>query len=74
MADIFIGKPWHWGLLALAFAGLAVVGVRYMHTYAFNAFSVICLAIGLTVVAAVVFTYKPGDRVTREAIEAPDES
>lgn len=69
MADIFLGKAWHWGLLVAAFVALAVVGKFYMHTYAFNTFTTICLAIGLVVVAAVVLTHKPGDRVTREPIE-----
>lgn len=73
MADIFIGKAWHWALLVLAFVALAVVGVNYMHTYAFNMFVMICLAIGLVVVSAVVLTHKPGDRVTRDPIEMPEE-
>ncbi|WPZ35211.1 hypothetical protein T8K17_03495 [Thalassobaculum sp. OXR-137] len=73
MADIFIGKPWHWGLLVVAFVLLGVVGEFYMHTYAFNTFSAICLAIGCVTVLAVVLTYKPGDRITREPIEEPEE-
>lgn len=73
MADIFIGKAWHWGLLVLAFVLLGVVGVFYMHTYAFNTFTTICLAIGLVVVLAVVLTHKPGERITREPIEMPEE-
>ncbi|MDF1793962.1 MAG: hypothetical protein P1U88_18765 [Thalassobaculaceae bacterium] len=73
MSDIFLGKPWHWGLLAAAFVALAVVGIRYMHTYAFNTFATICLSIGLVVVSAVVLTHRPGDRVTREPIELPED-
>lgn len=73
MADIFIGKAWHWGLLVLAFVVLGVVGVFYMHTYAFNTFAAICLAIGLVVVLAVVLTHTPGERITREPIEMPEE-
>jgi hypothetical protein len=69
MASIFLGKAWHWGLLVLAFAALAVVGDSYLHTHAFNTFSFICLAIGLVAVAAVVLTHKPGDRVTREPLD-----
>ncbi|MCR9070462.1 MAG: hypothetical protein NXI18_01985 [Alphaproteobacteria bacterium] len=73
MADIFLGKPWHWGLLVLAFICLAVVGVNYMHTYAFNTFATICLAVGLLVVSAVVLTHRHGDRVTREPIELSED-
>lgn len=73
MADIFLGKAWHWGLLVVAFVILAVVGVNYMHTYAFNTFMTICLAVGFVVVSAVVLTHKDGDRVTREPIEAPED-
>lgn len=72
MADIFLGKAWHWGLLAAAFVALGLVGMRYLHTHAFNLFTVICLAIGVVVVSAVVLTHKHGDRVTREPIEEPD--
>ncbi|MFX4220375.1 MAG: hypothetical protein ACMVO3_04925 [Thalassobaculum sp.] len=73
MADIFLGKAWHWGLLVVAFVALAVVGVNYMHTYAFNTFVTICLGIGLVVVSAVVLTHKHGDRVTRDQIEMPED-
>ncbi len=73
MADIFLGKAWHWGLMAIAFAALAVVGLRYLHTHAFNLFTLICLVIGVVVVAAVVLTHKPGDRVTREPIVLPED-
>lgn len=73
MADIFIGKAWHWGLLVAAFVLLGVVGTFYLHTYAFNTFTVICLAIGSVTVLSVVLTYRPGDRITREPIEEPEE-
>jgi len=73
MASIFLGKPWHWGLLVASYVALGLVGVRYLHTHAFNLFTAICLGIGLAVVAAVVFTHRPGDRVTREPIEMPEE-
>jgi hypothetical protein len=73
MADIFIGKAWHWALLVIAFVVLGVVGKFYLHTYAFNTFTTICLAIGVVVVLSVVLTYKPGDRITREPLEMPEE-
>jgi hypothetical protein len=74
MAEIFLGKRWHWGLLTVAFIVLAMVGQRHLHTYAFNSFSFICLLVGIVTVSAVVFTYRPGDRVTRDPIELPDDT
>ena len=73
MADIFIGKAWHWALLLAAFVALGVVGVFYLHTYAFNLFTVICLGIGSVVVLSIVLTHKEGERITREPIEMPHE-
>ncbi len=69
MAEIFLGKPWHWGLLIAVSLVLALVGVQYLHTSDFNVFAAISLAVGAIMVCAVVFSYRPGDRVTREPIE-----
>lgn len=69
MGEVFLGKPWHWGLLIAVSVVLAFVGVQYLHTSAFNLFSAISLGIGLLMVCAVVLTHKQGERVTRDPIE-----
>ena len=69
MADIFLGKPWHWGLLIAVSVVLALVGFQYLHTSDFNVFSAITLVVGVTMVCAVVLTYRPGDRIMREPID-----
>ena len=72
MGEVFLGKPWHWGLLVAVSALLAFVGFQYLHTSAFNLFSTISLGVGLATVSAVVFSHKPGERVTRDPIQEID--
>lgn len=69
MKHIFLGKPLHWALLAVAFAILWVVGENHLHTSEFNLFAVITFLLGLGVTAAMVLPHRRGERITREPIE-----
>lgn len=73
MKHIFLGKPLHWALLAVAFAVLWAVGENHLHTSRFNLFAAITFLIGLGVTAAVVLPHRRGERITREPIELSDE-
>ena len=69
MRGFFLGKPWHWALLAIIVTVLTLVGRAHMQTNAFNLFTIILLAVALVTVGLLVETQRPGDRVTREPFE-----
>ena len=72
MREIFLGKPWHWGLV-FAVAGLLWwAGAMKAHVIHFNSF-LVALAVGsLAVVLLVLKTHKPGEQVTREPLSPDD--
>ena len=65
VGDIFLGKAIHWALWAL-------IGV-VQHVRDFVPFALELLALAVFCMAVIVFTYKPGDRVTREPFEEDGE-
>lgn len=69
MAEIFLGKPWHWALLVVGAIILWVVGENHLHTSAFNLFTAITFGVGLVGMIALIVTHKDGERVTRDDLE-----
>ena len=73
MRDIFLGKPWHWGLVAIVTALLWWAGSNRAHVIEFNSFLVALMIGSLAVVVLILRTNKPGDQVTREVL-LPDKA
>ncbi|MGA7974228.1 MAG: hypothetical protein WCA36_15625 [Pseudolabrys sp.] len=73
MNDFFLGKPLHWLLLVLVWAGLWVAGDKRLHLIHFDAFIVALLAVSAVCVLIVLKGAKPGERITRDDI-LPDET
>ena len=71
MGRIFLGKPLHWGLIALLIAIGWVIGNERLHVIWFNLFTVILLAISAVAVAVVLLTSRPDEQITRDPLE-PD--
>lgn len=72
MRDIFLGKPWHWGLLVAVSALLWWTGSAKLHVIHFNVFILALLAGSLAVILLVVHTTKPGEQVTRKRLRDGD--
>ena len=71
MRDIFLGKPWHWALLAGVALLLWWAGTQKAHVIQFNGF-LIALAVGsLAIIVLILKTTKPDEQITREQLE-PD--
>ena len=69
MRELFLGKPLHWALLALAVALLWWAGLQRLHVIHFNWF---LTALGLGSAAAMIFVLKTSrehERVTRDPLE-----
>jgi lysylphosphatidylglycerol synthetase-like protein (DUF2156 family) len=74
MSDLFIGRPVYWGLAAAIVGVLAVLGLRQEHVKDFVPFQFAILAIAVVAVGAVMFLYRPGERVTRETLDPDDQA
>jgi hypothetical protein len=72
MRDIFLGKPFHWALVVALVTGGWVLGESRLHVIWFNLFTIILLAATAAVLAAVILTSRPGERITRDPIEDGD--
>ena len=71
MRRIFLGKPLHWGLIALLVAIGWIIGQERLHVIWFNLFTAILLVISAVAVAVVLLTSRPDERITRDPLE-PD--
>lgn len=69
LRQLFLGRPWQWGLWIVVIAVLAAAGEARLHVREFNWFAVLVTALGVLCVALLVFRHRPGDRVTREPLE-----
>jgi len=74
MSGIFLGKWWHWGILAVSVAALWLAGQDRMHVIHFNAFILCLLAATAIVVAILIASTRPGEQVTRDRLEAVAEN
>jgi len=74
MREIFLGKVWHWVLLAAIAALLWWAGDAKLHVIHFNTFILSILAGSVVVILLVVRTTKPGEQVTRDKLEEDSEN
>lgn len=72
--EIFLGKPLHWLLIPIIAVVLWLANRVHLHVVNFNEFMFLLLGISAIVVAVLVYTTRPGERVTREPIEGADVS
>lgn len=70
LSAIFIGRPIYWILAAAVILALAVIGLNQMHVRNFVPFQFIVLGIAVFAVAVVLTVYKPGERATRDPLDA----
>ena len=69
MREIFLGKPWHWGLAIAVGALLWWAGSFRAHVIHFNSF-LIALCIGsAAVLLAIVLTTREGEKITRDPLD-----
>lgn len=73
MRDVFLGKPWHWVLLAIVFGLMWATGEAKMHVIRFNPF-ILSILTGATVVLLLVLkTTKPDEQITRDPLPDPND-
>ncbi len=73
IGDIFLGKAIHWALWAVIAVVFLATGSNSQHVRDFVPFALELLLLAVFCMAVIVFTYKPGDRVTREPFEEDGE-
>lgn len=71
---IFLGKAWHWLLIAAAAALLWFCGSRRLHVIEFNVFIIAMLIGTAAMVFAVVWFHRAGEQVTRDQLVAHDDT
>ena len=65
---VFLGKAWHWALVAIAAGLLWFCGAKRLHVIEFNIFVLaMLLGTGLAVLAILWF-HRAGDQVTRDQL------
>ncbi len=69
MKDFFVGKPIHWLLWVGILGVLSALGRIHFHTNNFVPFIFVLMAMSTACVLVIVFTYRKGDRITREPFE-----
>ncbi len=72
MSRIFLGKPVHWGVLAVVVAVLWWLGDGLVQTRDYPRFLIVLAALTAAAVVAIVLTSRKGDRLTREPFEDDD--
>jgi len=65
----FLGRPLHWGLLALLIIGGWLMGHAKLHVIGCNQFTLSLLSVSAAVVAVVLMTSKPDEQITRDQLE-----
>jgi Mn2+/Fe2+ NRAMP family transporter len=69
---VFLGRPLHWALWFAVIVVLTVLGKQSQHVRDFVPFLLAVLGLATAVVAVIVFTHRPGERVTREPLDDED--
>ena len=69
MRNVFLGKWWHWLLLAAATVLLWQAGKMKLHVVYFNTFVLLLLAGTVALLLILLLGTKPGERVTRDDLE-----
>jgi len=73
VSRIFLGKWWHWGILAASVAALWFAGHERVHVIHFNTFILSVLAATAIIVAILIAKTRPGEQVTRDRLESDAE-
>lgn len=73
MSRVFLGKPLHWAILALLIAAGWLTGRERLHVIEFNLFILGLLAVSVVALLIVLATSRPGERVTRDPLDAEHE-
>jgi len=72
IARLFLGRWWHWAVLASVWGALWLAGAERLHVIHFNAF-VWLLLIGTAVILGLLLALtSPGEQVTRDPLERDD--
>lgn len=74
MGQLFLGKWWHWLLLAIIAGLLWQAGAVKMHVTHFNWFVMLILAGTIIGIIVLIKTTKSGEQITREELRDPDDS
>lgn len=69
MKNLFIGKPLHWLMIAIAIGGMYWLGAGQFHRVNYTGFLFVVIGIAAGCVLLVLITYRRGDRITRDALE-----
>lgn len=70
---IFLGKVWHWALVAVATGLLWFCGSKRLHVIEFNSFIIAMLLGTALAVLAIIWFHRPGEQVTRDQLVARDD-
>lgn len=74
MSRLFLGKWWHWLLLAVFTALLWQAGLFKMHVIQFNSF-VSALLVGTTIgLLIMIYGTRRGEQITREELRENDDA
>lgn len=71
---IFLGKVWHWALIAVATGLLWFCGSKRLHVIEFNSFIIAMLLGTALAVLAIIWFHRPGEQVTRDQLVARDDN
>lgn len=69
MGKLFLGKWWHWLVLAIAIGLLWQAGVTKMHVINFNTFVLVLLAGTIITVLLLIKGTRRGEQITREELK-----
>ena len=74
MSQIFLGKWWHWLIMVVLCGLFWQAGKLKMHVIEFNSFVLLLLAATIAILIAIIYTTRPGQKITREELQPPEES
>ncbi len=74
MGRVFLGKAWHWMIIAAAAGLLWFCGSKRLHVIEFNTFVIVMLAGTSLAVVSILWFHRPGDQVTRDRLVSTDDS
>ncbi len=72
IGKIFLGKFWHWALLAIATALLWFGGSKRLHVIEFNWFILAMLAGTAAVLLTIIRLHRDSEQVTRDKLVAQE--
>ena len=72
MRQIFIGPLRHWLVLIVVLGALWIMGTNQFHTSNFRIYLLVLIGLSVGAIAAIVLTYRKGERITREPLDEQD--